>query len=136
MFINQHPGLKVMKGAKHDTLKGWTMSKNVKTEDVFSPAIDFMKTMQDAGFNAKPGFGTAWFEAISNMGTEMLDFVAERVKNDVQTQHNLLHAKDISEVQHIQAQFFQKAMDDYAAEMAKLMDMGKDIAPNSPPSDK
>ncbi|PUB16197.1 phasin family protein [Yoonia sediminilitoris] len=108
------------------------MTKDTKPKDAISPVMDFMNTMQETGLKAMPGFEVAWLETMSNMGSEMLNFVAERVKSDVQTQHDLLHAKDISDIQHIQAQFMQRAMDDYAAEIAKMTELGKDMMPGKP----
>ena len=58
---------------------------------------------------------------MTDMGSEMLSFIAARVEQDVQTQSALLQAEGVAEVQNIQAQFFQKAMDDYAADAGKLM---------------
>ncbi|MCV2891901.1 phasin family protein [Lentibacter sp. XHP0401] len=112
------------------------MSKSNKPEDTASSVNNLMKTMQEAGFKPVQGFGTDWLEAMSNIGSEMLDFTAARIKQDVQTQHDLLHAKGLTEIQHIQAQFFQKAMDDYAAEAGKLMKMGKAITPDSSPKSR
>lgn len=103
------------------------MSK--KPQDTEASVTNLMDAMQQAGFKAMPGFGTNVLEAMADMGSEMLNFTAARIQQDVQTQHDLLHADGHAEMQHIQAQFFQKAMDDYAAETAKLMNMGKAINP-------
>jgi hypothetical protein len=88
-----------------------------------------MQTLQDASRQSMPGFGAGWMDAMTKMGNEMLEFTAARIKEDAQVQHDLLQAKGISEVQQIQSQFFQKAMEDYSAESAKLMDMGKNFVP-------
>ena len=87
--------------------------------------INLMQSMQEVGLPSMSGIGTDWMELMTKMGHEMLEFTAARINEDVQTQHDLLEAKDITEVQEIQAQFFQKAMKDYTAESTKLMDMGK-----------
>lgn len=100
-----------------------------KTDKSQAPLADLMKTVQEASFKSMPGLGTDWFEAMSDVGSEMLNFTAARIKQDVETQHKLLHAKELAEIQHIQAEFFQRAIDDYTAEMAKLMDMGKSLVP-------
>ena len=77
---------------------------------------------QTAGLGSLSWLGTKWLETMSDVGAEWLSFVAERVKEDVKTQHNLLHAKNLGEIQHIQAQFLQKAMDDYRAETGKIVE--------------
>lgn len=105
------------------------MSKSNKPQDASASVTNLMDSLQQAGFKAMPGFSTDLMETMADMGSEMLNFTAARVQRDVQTQHDLLHAKGLAEIQHIQAQFFQKAMDDYAAETAKLLDLGKKLTP-------
>ncbi|MBD3665418.1 phasin family protein [Sulfitobacter aestuariivivens] len=80
--------------------------------------------LQEAGLGSMMGMGTAWIEAVSDMSAEVAHFVAERIKEDVKTQHEILHCKNVSDLQHIQAQFIQKAMDQYQAETGKLVEMG------------
>lgn len=79
--------------------------------------------LQEAGLGSMMGVGTAWMEAMSDMGAEMVSFVAERIKEDVKTQHEILHCKNVADLQHIQAKFIQKAMDQYHAETGKLVEM-------------
>lgn len=85
---------------------------------------DAMAQLQSAGFGSMMGMGTAWVETLSDMSAEMLGFVADRIKEDVKTQHQILHCKDAAELQHIQAQFLQKAFDQYQIETCKLVAMG------------
>lgn len=67
--------------------------------------------------------GTVWAERMADLGSEITTFVAERIKEDVQTQHALLYCKSLAEVQHVQAEFLQKAFDQYQAETGKLVAM-------------
>ncbi len=106
------------------------MSKSDKPKDTVASAANLMDTMRLAGIKSMSGFGTDVLETVADIGSEVLNFTAARIQRDVQTQHDLLHAKDLAEVQHIQMQFFQKAMDDYAAETAKLIEMQKALTPN------
>ena len=96
-----------------------------------NPIASMLEAMQSVKFPNVPDFGTSWFENVADYGQEVLSFMAARVEQDGQTQHALLHAKGVEEVQHIHAQFFQKAMDDYAAESARLMDLGKTMTPDA-----
>jgi hypothetical protein len=105
------------------------MTKTKKQDDLAPSMTKLMQTLQDASRQTMPGFGAGWMEAMTQMGTEMLEFTAARIKEDAQVQHDLMQAKGIVEVQQIQTQFFQKAMEDYSAESAKLMEMGKSFAP-------
>jgi hypothetical protein len=105
------------------------MSKTDKPNGIAPSMIGMLQTMQDAGIPTLPGIGTDWMEMMTNINREMLEFTTARIKEDAQTQNDLLQAKGFDDVQKIQTQFFQKAMDDYTAESAKLMDMVKTAAP-------
>ncbi|MWD27368.1 phasin family protein [Aquicoccus sp. SCR17] len=59
-----------------------------------------------------------------DIGSELQDFIAERIREDVKTQHRILHCHTPAALQHIQAEFLQKALDDYAAETGKLVELG------------
>ena len=88
--------------------------------------------LQEAGFANMMGMGTAWLETIGEMSAEVVSFVADRIKEDVKTQHEILNCKNVSELQHVQAQFFQKALDQYQAETGKLVEMtNKAFSPKS-----
>ncbi len=78
--------------------------------------------IQTAGLGSLTWLGTKWVETMSDVGAEWLSFVADRVKEDVKTQHQLLHAQNMGEIQRIQAEFLKKAMDDYSAESGKIVE--------------
>lgn len=109
------------------------MTTHDKTKDALSSASTLIDAMQEAGTKMVPGLGPEWFETINELSTEMLAFITERVKQDLQTQQDLLQAKGIADVQKIQADFFKKATDDYTAEMTKLMEIGKTQAKHATP---
>jgi hypothetical protein len=104
------------------------MADKSPTQDQTPTAADApfgaIKQLQDAGLGSMIGMGTAWVEAISDISAEVAHFVAERIKEDVKTQHEILHCQNVADLQHIQAQFIQKAMDQYQAETGKLVEMG------------
>ncbi|MEO0752128.1 MAG: phasin family protein [Pseudomonadota bacterium] len=95
-----------------------------KQEDTGKAAFDTIADLQKAGMGNLMGIGTAWIEAMGAMSAEMAEFVADRIKEDVKTQHEILHCKDVADLQRIQAQFMQKAIDQYQAETGKLVEMG------------
>lgn len=88
---------------------------------------DALAQLQEAGLGNMMGMGTAWVEAVSEFSAEVAGFVAERIKEDVKTQHEILHCKNMADLQHIQAQFLQKAMDQYQAETGKLVEMSNKV---------
>ena len=98
-----------------------------KTEtDQPEPALQSLAEAQMAGVGSLAWMGTRWAETLSELGAEWLRFVADRVKEDVKTQQELLQAKDIGTVQRIQANFLLKAMDDYQSETGKLVQVCSD----------
>lgn len=110
---------------------------NKKTEDNSTDqiktgfdAMPDLAALQAFGFNNATSFGTAWVEALSNMGSEVMSFVADRIKEDVKTQHEILHCDDMAELQKIQARFVQKAVDQYTAETGKLVEMSHQFFPS------
>lgn len=100
-----------------------SQTQNPETSGSETPS-NAMTQLQDAGFRNMMGMGTAWVEALSDMSAEVAGFVADRIKEDVKTQHKILHCKNAADLQHIQSEFMQKAMDQYTAETGKLVKMG------------
>ena len=92
-------------------------------------ALSDLAALQAFGFNNMTSFGTAWIEALSDMGSEVLSFVADRIQEDVKTQHEILHCEDIAELQEIQMRFMKKAIDQYTAETGKLVEMSQHLLP-------
>ncbi len=94
--------------------------------------LNAMAQLQEAGLGNMVGLNAAWFEALGDMSAEVVSFVADRVKEDVKVQHEIMHCKTLTELQHVQSRFLQKAMDQYQAETGKLIEMGtKAFAKNS-----
>lgn len=71
---------------------------------------------------------TAWIESLGDLGSEVTSFVADRIREDVKTQHAILHCKSLAELQHIQAVFMQRAFEQYTVETGKLIEMSSEIA--------
>lgn len=84
-----------------------------------------LETWPAANVTNLSDFGSAWFDGIADLGSNVLNFTAARVAQDVQIGHELMSAKDVTQFQHVQAQYVQCALDDYAAQAAKLMKISK-----------
>ncbi len=65
----------------------------------------------------------AWIGVLSDLGAEISTFVAKRIKEDMEAQQELLGCKLPSEMTHVQAEFFQKAFDQYHVETGKLVEL-------------
>lgn len=90
-----------------------------------------MQHAEDAGLGPMRWMGTAWFEKLADMNSELADFLADRIREDVKSQHELLHCKSAEEFRTAQFAFLDKAYEQYTAETGKLIQMGIDMLPKS-----
>ena len=84
---------------------------------------------QGTGLEALTWMGTAWIEAMSDLSSELASFLADRIKEDVKTQHEILHCKSVAEMQAIQAAFMERAYVQYTVETGKLIEKGTSLFP-------
>ena len=90
-----------------------TPSKQEPTEKIMRIHRDLSKWM-----------GRDILETWLDIGSEVQDFIAERIREDGRTQHRILHRLSPSELVTIQTEFLQKALDDYAAGTGRLVELG------------
>jgi hypothetical protein len=102
-----------------------TQGTKQSPKELSSTLMDSTSALQAFGFNNMTTMGVTWMETLGEMGSEVLSFVADRIKEDVKTQHRLLHCSQMSEMQEIQAEFIQKAIEQYRAETGKLVEIGQ-----------
>jgi hypothetical protein len=104
------------------------MVKTSKPKDPVTDAAEqaqqVMAEWQTKGLHAMASFGTRWIEQMSDIGSEMLSFLADRVKQDVDFQHKALHCNNAQDLHQLQADFVQRALEDYNAETARLTKIG------------
>ena len=80
---------------------------------------------QPMGLDYINWFGASWAYCLTEMGTEFSHFVAERIREDVRTQHAMLNSRETEALQAIQKAFIDKAIEDYATETGKLVEIGE-----------
>ena len=90
-----------------------------------------MQQMEDAGLGPLRWLGTTWFEAMADLNSEVVSFVADRVKEDVKTQHKIMHCKNATDMREVQLDFLEKAYAQYTAETGKLIKMSMDMLPGA-----
>ncbi len=101
------------------------------SEDPVALGQAFLQQFEEAGLGPLRWMGTAWLEAMADMNSEVVNFVAERIREDAKTQHELLHCKSAEELQKAQVAFFEKAYQQYTAETGKLVKMSLDMLPTA-----
>lgn len=107
------------------------MAKSPKKKDAnaASAGADVMRQFEDAGLGQLNWMGAAWFEAIAEINSEIVSFVADRIKEDMQTQQELLHCKTPEDLQKAQLAFLEKAHTQYTDETGKIVKIGLDAFP-------
>jgi len=96
-------------------------------DDPMAQMQEMMSQWQSMGLGAMNTMGTGWMEAMSDMGSEWLHFISERVSKDVSFQHQLLHAKSPQDVQKVQSEFLQAAVEDYTKETGKMVELSRKV---------
>ncbi|MFC3615875.1 phasin family protein [Lutimaribacter marinistellae] len=100
------------------------MTKDDKTADPTKAMTDMMAQMQKMGTDAMAAMGGDWAERMSKVGTEVMSFAADRMKQDMEFQQKLLQCRDMQELQQVQSRFWQEAIEQYRGEMERLAEMG------------
>ncbi len=111
------------------------MAKKTQDTSIADQAIAtgeaVLQQIEDAGLGPLRWMGTNWIEAFADLNAEVVSFVADRVREDVQTQHKILHCKTADELQQTQVEFLEKAYSQYTAETGKLIRMSMDMLPGA-----
>ncbi|MEL7491480.1 MAG: phasin family protein [Pseudomonadota bacterium] len=70
----------------------------------------------------------AYYNGMSKLNREMMNFVNARVKKDMETARSFMTSKNTESAFHTQAEFLEGAIRDYADETSKIMHMAADMA--------
>jgi hypothetical protein len=93
--------------------------------------IDTVTAGQQEAIETIESAGNAVFEALSRAQTEITEFVAERIRQDLDAQQALLRCRSLGEVREVQVSFLRTALDQYGGEAAKLVRLGGEVAAKS-----
>jgi hypothetical protein len=75
--------------------------------------------------------GAAMLDGLTKVQTEISDFIAERVRQDVETQSEMLRCRTLDDVRDLQTRFFRTVVDQYAAEVSRLLKISTDTMARS-----
>ncbi|WP_261395335.1 phasin family protein [Salipiger bermudensis] len=78
-------------------------------------------------WSLEPFAATGVFDAWLDLGSEMQSFYADRIRAEVETQHEILHSRSPAELARIQAAFFRRAVSDYRAHLGRMTEMLEQI---------
>ena len=93
--------------------------------------IDTVTVSQQEALETIESASSAVLEALSRAQAEISDFVAERIRQDLDTQQAFLRCRSLDEVRDVQFNFLRTALDQYGGEAAKLVRLGGEVAARS-----
>lgn len=70
----------------------------------------------------------AYYNGVSKLNQEMIDFINARVKADIETAKTFITAKNSESAFHTQAEFVEGAIRAYADEVSRIMHLAADMA--------
>ena len=76
---------------------------------------------------------SAVFAGLTKAQREIAEFVAERIRQDLESQTQFLRCRTLDEVLEVQSRFLNKAMDQYAAEASRLAQIGVEMIGSAQP---
>lgn len=85
-----------------------------------------MARMGSVGIGSAAWLGAAWTRRVADAAVEVARFAGHRLGDDLRTQAEMLRCRDLAALQSVQGRFLQRAIDEYAAETARLMRLGGD----------
>ena len=71
--------------------------------------------------------GTAVFGGLTKAQREIAKFVAERIRQDLESQTELMRCRSLDDVLDVQSRFLNTAMDQYSAEATRLAQIGAEM---------
>jgi hypothetical protein len=99
-------------------------------QDVSLTADNMLETVvsgQAGAVHAVESTGHAVLEGMARVQKEVVDFVSTRIRQDMETQKELLRCRNFDELREVQTRFLKTAMDQYAAESKRLMQLGSEV---------
>jgi hypothetical protein len=103
-------------------------------ESIESPqdaAIDNVTALQQEAVETVEHAGATLFEGVGRVQQEIAQFVSTRVREDLETQQQILRCRSLDDLREVQFRFVKTAMDQYSAETARLMKLGSEIMARS-----
>jgi hypothetical protein len=94
-------------------------------------AIDAVVSGQTEATRALESIGRTMLVGATRMQEEIVDFVSIRVRQDMETQKELLRCRSFDDVREVQTKYFQTAMEQYAAESKRLMELSSEVIQRS-----
>jgi hypothetical protein len=97
-------------------------------ESVQDRMIDAVTASQQDVLHSIDSAGHAVLDGMRRTQREISAFVAERIRQDLDTQSALLRCRSLDEVRDLQVRFFRTAVEQYSSEAVQLIGIGREMA--------
>lgn len=82
-----------------------------------------MSDLQAAGFGTMAAMGTVFAEAMNEIGTEAVRFMARRLEQDMETRARIFSCTDIEDLRAMQTEFVRTSLESYSAETGRMLEI-------------
>jgi hypothetical protein len=111
-----------------------TLPDSLDSETIISTTRESLavatRTQQQA-VKSMERFGASMLSALTQMQKEIAGFVSERIRQDLETQRELLRCRTLDDLREVQSRLFRTTLDQYSAEVTKLMHLSTEVFSHS-----
>jgi hypothetical protein len=107
-----------------------TMADGLDAETIVSTtreSIAVATRTQQQAVDSMERSSAAMLTGLAEMQKEIAGFVSERIRQDLETQQELLRCRTFDDIREAQSRFFRTTLDQYSAEATKLMQLGTEV---------
>lgn len=104
---------------------------SVSIESAENRIIDQVTLSQQHTLEQIEAASSAVLDSWERSREEITDFIAERIRQDLETQAALMRCRNLGEVGVVQAKFIGTAVAQYGGEVNRLLDIGRQLAERS-----
>jgi hypothetical protein len=106
------------------------MANSLDAETIISTTRESIavatRTQQQAVASVERSTGSV-LTGLTEMQKEVAEFVSERIRQDLETQQELLRCRTLEDLREVQSRFFRITLEQYSAEATKLMQLSTEV---------
>jgi hypothetical protein len=106
-------------------------AQDTEIQSVQDRLIDSVTAAEQEAIESFESAGQAVVEGFGRAQREIADFIAERIRQDLDTQQAYLRCRSFDELREINIRFVRTAVDQYGGEASRLFKLGGEVAARS-----
>jgi hypothetical protein len=106
-------------------------SQDTEIQSVQDRLIDSVTAAEQEAIDSFESASQAMVEGLGRAQLEIADFIAERIRQDLDTQQAYLRCRSLDELRAINIRFVRTALDQYGGEASRLFKLGSEVAARS-----